>query len=177
MDLKRFHTNDTPRVYVACLGAYNAGKYVGEWVDADSCLAETVKELTQKWHAIGGHEYGDEWAIHDHEFGLAWPGGEYPDLDKVGELGEALEEHGDAFAAYLTYVDTSGRDIWEIVDEFIEDYAGDDTEANTAQEYAEDAGYIDFGSGNPLTYCIDWQHAYKELGFYNVLGYNFRARQ
>jgi len=26
---------DTPRIYVACLAAYNAGKLHGEWIDAD----------------------------------------------------------------------------------------------------------------------------------------------
>ena len=28
-------TDLTPRIYVACLASYNAGKLVGQWVDAD----------------------------------------------------------------------------------------------------------------------------------------------
>ena len=91
------NTNDIPRVYVACLGAYNAGKLIGKWVDADTDLADTVAELVREWYKIGGNEYGDEWAIHDHEFGDAWPGGENPDLEYVGELGEAIYEQGDGF--------------------------------------------------------------------------------
>lgn len=165
--------NDLPRVYVACLGAYNAGQLVGQWVDADCFLPDMVKELTAKWYKEGGDEWGDEWAIHDHEFGSAWPGGEYPDLEEVGELGEAIEDLGEPFKAFLSYADTKGVDISDLKDQFASAYHGDDTPSNTAQVYAEEVGYVDFSNTNPLAYCIDWEHAYKLLGFYNVDGYNF----
>jgi len=37
-------TTDTPRIYVACLAAYNSGKLHGEWIDA----SQTAEDI----HAI-----------------------------------------------------------------------------------------------------------------------------
>ena len=41
-------TKDTPRIYVACLAAYNAGRLHGEWIDADQdadVIHEEIQEM------------------------------------------------------------------------------------------------------------------------------------
>mgnify|MGYP003137259857 CR=1 FL=1 len=165
-------TNDLPRVYVACLGAYNAGKLVGKWIDADTHLAETVSELVKEWYRIGGLEYGDEWSIHDHEFGNAWPGGEHPDLEYVGELGEAILEHGDAFKAYLNMCGTF-TDVQTALDGFDNVYKQEGTRTDVAYDYAESMGYLGDDDSGFVGSCIDWEHAYEWFGFYESDGWHF----
>jgi antirestriction protein len=150
-------TNETPRVYVACLAAYNAGRLHGEWVDADD--ADTIREgiaHVLKTSPIPGAE---EWAFHDFDGfgGLAL--GEYEDVDKVAELGAAIAEHGAAFAAYAGNVGTEYADV----DGFEEAYQGEhDSEEDFAQSLADDLGAVPDDLGWPLS-CIDWERAAREL--------------
>jgi hypothetical protein len=57
--------NETPRIYVADLEAYNNGRLVGEWLDLDDYndadeLMDAIQDVLKK---SGGEEY----AIHDYE--------------------------------------------------------------------------------------------------------------
>ena len=48
------------RVYVACLGAYNSGRLVGEWLDTCG-IDERVPELIKAWRAQGLRDHGEDW--------------------------------------------------------------------------------------------------------------------
>ena len=80
-----------PQIYVACLAAYNNGHLYGKWItpkaDRDELEAQ-IKEIL-KFSPVAGAE---EWAIHDYD---DFPNlGEYPDLDKLIQVQEAIDEHG-----------------------------------------------------------------------------------
>lgn len=108
---------DTPRIYLANLAAYNAGRLAGEWVDATD-----LGEL----EAAAGRIRGD-WAIHDQDgFGPVRLD-EHETLEHVAELAAGIDEHGAPFAAYVA----AG---YEPAD-FEEAYAG---EWSTLAEFAED---------------------------------------
>lgn len=83
--------NATPRVYVACLAAYNAGHLHGEWVDAtDEDEVQDCIERVLRTSPVPGAE---EHAFHDYDnFPLEM--GEHESVEKVAALGALLEEHG-----------------------------------------------------------------------------------
>ena len=94
--------DNTPRIYVACLAAYNNGKLHGVWIDcdrdADDIWAEINKMLLQS-----PEPDAEEWAIHDSE---NWEGikiGENEDIERIAELAELISEHGKAFAVYCQH--------------------------------------------------------------------------
>ena len=57
---------DTPRIYVACLAAYNGGRLHGEWIDADQS-ADDIGEAIKQMLSRSPEPCAEEWAIHDHE--------------------------------------------------------------------------------------------------------------
>ena len=150
------YNENNPCIYVANLGAYNAGRMVGKWLDLTTF--KTVEELKEAVDRIAnylGSIYGDEWAIHDYS---NFPDmGENPDLDKVIEVAEKIEEEGfDKINAFLEVYSI------EDLDNFEESYCG---EWNSFQEYAED--YFDSCYEVPdyLTYYIDYKKFANDLSY------------
>jgi antirestriction protein len=101
-----FVTNDgqgdavtTPRIYVACLAAYNNERLHGRWINAHQSPDELYSEV-QAMLAASPEPGAEEWAIHDHEgFG---PEGllETELLERVSAIAATLVEHDDALGAY-----------------------------------------------------------------------------
>ena len=118
-----------PCIYVANLGAYNAGHLVGKWLDLTTF--EEVDDLQNEIDKIAnslGAGYGDEWAIHDYS-NMPSSLGENPDLEKVLEIAELIQEYSfNQINAFL--------EIYSIEDlnYFEESYAG---EWSSFQEYAD----------------------------------------
>ena len=56
----------TPRIYVACLAAYNNGQLHGAWIDADQS-ADAIHEEIRAMLASSPTPGAEEWAIHDYE--------------------------------------------------------------------------------------------------------------
>lgn len=86
---------DKPAIYVADLGDYSAGYLTGGWIELHEKI--TVEEVQEKINAIlkegicqdSSHE---EWAIHDYnDLPLS---DEYPDLETVIAVAEAVREYG-----------------------------------------------------------------------------------
>ncbi|AYX32588.1 antirestriction protein ArdA [Burkholderia pseudomallei] len=119
------------RIYVACLAAYNSGTLYGKWIDCEDKDAFEIQEEVDEMLKGSPCPDAEEWAIHDHE-GFGGRLGEYDSFDRVAELNEALNEHGDALLAYLKAFgddaeigDFSGayRGQWDSVEAFAEDFA------------------------------------------------------
>lgn len=131
--------NDTPRIYVACLSAYNNSHLHGEWIDCDTDADEVREQIKTMLAAspMAEIEACEEWAIHDYEGFHGITIDEYESIDRVVELAEKLEAHGEAFAAFLDCYN------FEDIDEFEDRYQGCyKSKQDFAEEYYEESGMI-----------------------------------
>ncbi len=59
-------SDSTPRIYIACLAAYNNGHLHGAWIDADQD-ADQIRDAIAAMLARSPVEDAEEYAIHDYE--------------------------------------------------------------------------------------------------------------
>jgi antirestriction protein len=85
---------DTPKIYVACLAAYNEAILHGAWIDASLGL-EHVQEEVKKIIDSSPAESAEEWAIHDYEGFHGIKVDEWDSFETVCEIAEALNEYDD----------------------------------------------------------------------------------
>ncbi len=74
----------------------------------------------------------DEWAVHDYD---SLPNlGEYPSIDQIATIAQGIEEHGEAFAAYVEWLGPDGASI----EDFNDKYLGElDTRAELAEDWLD----------------------------------------
>jgi antirestriction protein len=139
-----------PRIYVACLAAYNNGYLHGAWIDAAQepwgIYDDVQRMLTTS--PIAGAE---EWAIHDYEgFGNVRIE-EYTGFESVSAMAGFVAEHGELGMALLDYYDGDLAEAQEAIDDR---YLGQHTSlADYVQELTEEGMTIP----QALRYYIDWQ--------------------
>jgi len=157
-------TKITPRIYVACLASYNAGKFHGRWIDA-TAGADSIRDEISAMLAESPEPGAEEFAIHDHE-GLGAIG-EYESLDRVAEIGEAIGAAGDNAPALLAWLDAEpGRDPGEFEDRYrgewpsLADYVEDFWEEQGWQQTADRLAGRSWW--NPTRY-IDWDRMAHDL--------------
>lgn len=95
-------TADNPRIYVACLAAYNNGYLHGAWIDAAQeawAIYDAVRDMLK----ASPIENAEEWAIHDYEGFGSIRIEEYASFERVSELAAFITEHGDIGAALLDH--------------------------------------------------------------------------
>ena len=93
---------DKPRIYVACLAAYNSGYLHGEWIDADQDpwqIYEAISAMLRCSPVADAEEY----AIHDYEGFGRLRLGEYAGIEEVAKLAAFIVERGALGAAVLSY--------------------------------------------------------------------------
>lgn len=147
-----------PRIYVASLSDYNAGRLHGAWIDA-ATDPDTIRVDIAEMLGTSRYEDAEEWAIHDHEGFHGLPVGEYESLDRICEWATAIVEHGPAFAAYVAHLGAE----YATAEGFEEDYQGEhESEEDYAQELADDIGAVPDELPWPLSY-IDWERAARDL--------------
>jgi antirestriction protein len=129
-----------PRVWIASLADYNAGRLHGEWVDAavegDELVAEAKRII-----AASPDPSAEEWAIFDYDNFFSYRVNEYQDLHRVAEIARGIAEDGEAFAAYAQLSGLHGDELdrgyteafvgyWQsrdaFLDELLEDFGIDD---------------------------------------------------
>jgi antirestriction protein len=143
------NNNETPRIYVACLAAYNAGLLHGKWIDADQD-AEDIMEEIQTMLKASPEPFAEEWAIHDYENFGSISLNEYESIEKVAELGQAIVEHGLAIAAYYNYqgtLDDFEEDfcgVYESEEDFVEDWLAETGQLEAIEKAGLKSYYIDF---------------------------------
>lgn len=130
-----------PQIYVVCLASYNNGAEHGKWLCAsDYDLEEQIQKLLKESPVANA----EEWAIHDYEDMPKL--GTNPDIDRVIEIAEMVEEHGESFLVYMKH--------WDDVDRYEEKYEGEfETELEFAHIYAD--GLMEIPTF--LEYCIDYE--------------------
>jgi antirestriction protein len=148
--------DDGPRIYVASLSDYNAGRLHGAWIDA----AQDVDELHDGVRAMlaASPEPGaEEFAIHDYEgfgpLGLS----EFTSLETVSRIAKGIAEHGLGFAAWAANV---GADDVETLERFQDVYLG---VWPSLEDYATDL-FADLGYDDLVDTLIPaWLRPYVEI--------------
>ena len=147
-------TKITPRVYVACLASYNAGKLHGKWIDATQC-PDDIQADVDAMLAESTEPFAEEWAIHDHE-GLG-DIGESESFERVSAIGQAIDNAGDDAPALLAFMDYDSNNDPE---DFEDCYAGEwDSLEDFAYDFHENTTGLDY----PLVSYIDWKAVARDM--------------
>lgn len=143
-----------PRIYVASLSDYNAGRLHGAWLDADQPV-EQLADAVQAMLASSTEPSAEEYAIHDYEGFGSLALNEFDSLERVASLAAGIAEHGEAFAAWasldsgteptLAGFEQAFRGTWPSV-----------------VEYAADL-LADLGVDEVLPYVPDWLAPYVRV--------------
>ncbi|AEV52139.1 antirestriction protein [Rhodococcus phage RGL3] len=177
-------------IYVASLSDYNNGVLHGEWYDLDDYanhedLTDAVQEMLAK--SPTAKEDGlpaEEWAIHDHEGFGGYEVSEYAWFDMLFALHEAFNDHGNGFAAYLKGVTSENpstpEDVESLVESFQDEFVGEMTLAEYAEEYVEDCLFTPETSDSLRNY-FDYEAFARDMGYdgycevhYGTTTYTFR---
>lgn len=142
--------NLQPRIYVACLAAYNSGHLHGAWIDAAQepwTIYDEVKAMLSASPIAGA----EEWAIHDYEGFGELRIEEYASFDRVSALACFIAEHGEIGAVLL---DHYSGDVDEAREALSDRYLGAHASlADYVQELTEESTTIP----HALRYYVDWQ--------------------
>ncbi|WP_075657197.1 antirestriction protein ArdA [Pseudochrobactrum sp. B5] len=143
-------SDSNPRIYVACLAAYNNGYLHGAWIDADQD-ADQIRDEIVTMLARSPIAHAEEYAIHDFEGFEGVTISEYAGIDTVAHIGAFISEHGALGAGLL------------------EQFVGDMDQAETALQdcyhgqFASLADYMEELTTESITipealrYYVDWQ--------------------
>lgn len=137
-----------PRIYVACLAAYNNGCLHGCWIDVTD--TDQIQNAVRAMLAASPEPDSEEWAIHDYEGFEGVALSEWSSFEHVCELAEFISEHGALGAKVLRHFD---EDL-EASRAAFEDYAG---EYKSLGDFAAEL-YDQTGEAIPssLEHYIDW---------------------
>ncbi|WP_343699025.1 antirestriction protein ArdA [Caulobacter sp.] len=138
-----------PRIYVACLAAYNGGLLHGAWIDVDDD-ADAVRAQIAAMLAASPEPGAEEWAIHDYEGFGGVEIAEYAAIDRVVEVAAFLRARGRLGALVLAYCD---GDLDRALEALDEGYRGRFASlADCLEEACEDLTAVPEG----LRRYIDW---------------------
>ena len=146
---------ETPRIYVACLAAYNNGCLHGRWIDVTT--PDEIWDAVRATLAASPIPNAEEWAIHDYEGFEGANLSEYASFETACELAEFIEEHGELGRRLLNHF---GDDLAEARAAF-DEYAG---EYRCAADFVEQL-HEDTGTEIPesLCYYIDWEALARDM--------------
>lgn len=82
-----------PRIYVACLAAYNNGCLHGKWIGLDQDLEAVWAEINAMLKSSPIPD-AEEYAIHDYEGFEGYNISEYEGIEKAHKLAEFIYENG-----------------------------------------------------------------------------------
>ena len=95
-------SDSSPRIYVACLAAYNNGYLHGVWIDADQD-ADEIRDEIAAMLARSPVKDAEEYAIHDYEGFEGLSISEYTGIDTVARMAALIAEHGALGAGLLEH--------------------------------------------------------------------------
>ncbi|MBL4853598.1 MAG: antirestriction protein ArdA [Robiginitomaculum sp.] len=145
---------DTPRIYVACLAAYNDGQLHGCWIDVED--EDSIWEAVQAMLKSSQIPLVEEWSIHDYENFQGVTIDENDSFARVVEIAEFLGDCPD-FGGKL--LENYGGDI-EDAESALERYNGEyESLADFAQELTESTTQIP----DSLKYYIDYKSMARDM--------------
>jgi len=144
-----------PRIYVACLAAYNNGHLHGRWIDTTQDAEDIQSEIATVLSA-SPIPNAEEWAIHDFEGFEGAELSEYTSIETVIKIAGFVSEHGELGGKLLAHF---GGDL-EDAEAAFEHYAGHHKSlADFAQELTEETTEIP----SSLVYYIDYDAMARDM--------------
>ena len=143
-------SDSNPRIYVACLAAYNSGYLHGAWIDADQDADEIRDEITAML-ARSPIKGAEEYAIHDYEGFEGVTISEYAGIDTVARMGAFIAEHGALGAGLL---EQFIGDIDQAESTLQDCYDGQFT---SLADYMEELTAESVTIPEALRYYVDWE--------------------
>ena len=149
-----------PKIYAACLAAYNHGHLHGEWIYADQAPEYLQAEIDDMLEASPIPNV-EEWAIHDYEGFGAFDLSEFERLETVARVAGGIALHGTVFAHWIHEV---GSDAEDAIETFESHYLGTwDSMADYAEQLVDDLGQ------DPVSGEAEWLRPYVTID-YEALG-------
>jgi antirestriction protein len=143
-----------PRIYVASLSDYNAGRLHGDWISAAQ-EPDEIETAVKAMLAMSPEQVAEEWAIHDYEGFGPLELSEWESFEIVSRLGLSIEQHGQAFAAFASLVDGEVEQL----DRFEQIYRGEwDSVEAYADHWLDEVGATEILNGIP-----EWLQPYVSL--------------
>jgi antirestriction protein len=154
-----------PRIYVACLAAYNAGILHGRWMDATRQAEEIHADIRAmlKHSPIPGAE---EWAIHDYEGFGGLHLREYEDIEEVVAIAAVIGKHGEAVAQYINHCGREYVELENLEEDFEDAFLGQfDSPRDFAETTIEELGFAGLAPDEleVIWGFLDWDHIAHEL--------------
>lgn len=144
-----------PRIYVACLAAYNNGFLHGAWIDACDDL-EKIRAQVNAMLKSSPVPDAEEFAIHDHEDFGGCDLGEYAGLERAHAVAGFLIDTGKLGSLLLTHFSGNLEDAQNA----LENYAGCyESSADFAQELTEETTTTPAS----LQYYIDYKSMARDM--------------
>ena len=151
LEVKKMYSTITPKIYVACLAAYNNGYLHGEWIDATQDV-DSIYSNIRNVLASSPIPNAEEWAIHDYEDFHSISISENEGVESSHEKALFALEHGEVGTAIADYY---GGDLEDAKEAIENNYHGEwDSELDFATDlfdecYAHDIpenlrSYIDY---------------------------------
>lgn len=141
--------DSNPRIYVACLAAYNNGYLHGAWIDADQDADEIRAEIAAMLTRSPIKD-AEEYAIHDHEGFEGVSIGEYASIETVARMGAFIAEHGALGAGLLAqFIDDIDQAETALQDCYHGQFA-------SLADYMEEVTAESVTIPEALRYYIDW---------------------
>lgn len=139
-----------PRIYVACLAAYNSGNLHGAWIDATGAEGDVragIEAMLKRSPVVEAEEF----AIHDYDGFGGVRIEEYASIDTVAEIADFIHDHATLGAAVLEHF---CGDLDQAREALENHYCGRFASlADWVQDVTEEAMTIP----EPLRYYIDWE--------------------
>lgn len=158
------NSTTTPRIYVASLSDYNAGEYLGRWIDA-TLGTEHIHAEIQQMLSESKHGPAEEWAIHDFEGFEGVSLSEWSRIEDIAKLAEQLKHHGPVFGGLVEYFGGLPHGFDEAELAMVERYCGDfDSVVEFAEHFVAD-GYSFAVEQLPrfIRYNIDYENVARDM--------------
>ena len=158
-----------PKIYVACLTAYNNGQLHGEWIDADQD-AWAIYDDVKKMLAASPVTDAEEWAIHDYEGFEGIRIAEYDGFERVAELAAFVIEHRKLGAEVFSYYGSLDDARTALSDQYAGQY---ESLADFAQEITEETTEIP----QQLRFYVDYERMARDMAISDIIAIETGASQ
>lgn len=150
-----------PKIYVACLAAYNDGRLHGEWIDADQeawAIYDDVKKMLAASPVAGS----EEWAIHDYDGFEGIRIEEYDGFEHVTKLAAFVIEYGKLGAEVFSHYGSLDDARTALSDQYAGQY---ESLADFAQEITEETTEIP----QPLRFYVDYERMARDMAISDII--------